>query len=216
MDSNPYSKECTALLIVDPYNDVISDGGKLWLQVQETAVQLNAVNNMRRLLEAARDHEWHIVFVPHHRYVPGDYEGWRFLNPTHARAKVMHPFARGTWGGEFHSDFKPVRGEIVVEEHWFQNGFMNTDLDLQLRTRGVSHVVIEGMRANTCVEGTARHAVELGYHVTLVRDATAASNWPSMEAFDVNAQTFAHTFVVTDTLIKRLGAYPTASVVRGE
>jgi nicotinamidase-related amidase len=39
---------------------------------------------------------------------------------------------------------------------------------------GVTHVIIVGLLANTCIEATARYAQELGYHVTLVRDATAA------------------------------------------
>ena len=54
------------------------------------------------------------------------------------------------------------------------NGFAGTDLDLQLRQHGVRHIVLAGMTAPGCVEGTGRYALELGYSVTLVRDATAA------------------------------------------
>src|SRR5262245_65613311 len=85
-----------------------------------------------------------------------------------------HSFAKGTWGGELHADFAPRDGDIVVREHWGQSGFANTDLDMQLKQYGVSHVVLAGLLANTCIDSTARFAMELGYHVTLVRDPTAA------------------------------------------
>jgi nicotinamidase-related amidase len=85
-----------------------------------------------------------------------------------------HTFAKGSWGGEWHPDFVPQAGDIVVKEHWAQSGFANTDLDFHLKQRGITHVVTVGLLANTCIDSTSRFAKELGYHVTLVRDATAA------------------------------------------
>jgi nicotinamidase-related amidase len=47
--------------------------------------------------------------------------------------------------------------------------------------------------ANTCTETTARYAQELGYHVTLVRDATAAFTKEMMHAaHELNGPTYAH------------------------
>jgi nicotinamidase-related amidase len=45
---------------------------------------------------------------------------------------------------------------------------------MQLKQRGITRVILVGLLANTCTETTGRYAQELGYHVTLVRDATAA------------------------------------------
>ena len=59
--------------------------------------------------------------------------------------------------------------------------------------------------ANTCIEATARYAVELGYHVTLVRDATAAFKPEMMQAaHELNGPTFAHAIVATNELIASL------------
>jgi nicotinamidase-related amidase len=91
------------------------------------------------------------------------------------------------WGGEWHPDFVPQAGDVVVKEHWAQSGFANTDLDFQLKQHGVTHVVAVGMLANTCIESTSRFAMELGYHVTLVRDATAAFSHEMMHAAHVAA-----------------------------
>ena len=116
-----------------------------------------------------------------------------------------HSFARGEWGGEWRPEFAPQAGDIVVKEHWGQSGFANTDLDLRLRQQGVTHVVIVGLLANTCIESTGRFAMELGYHVTLVRDATAAYTREMMHAAHVlNGPTFAHAIVTARELVAAL------------
>ena len=67
----------------------------------------------------------------------------------------------------------PQTGDIVAQEHWCSSGFANTDLDLQLKRHGIRKLIVAGLIAHTCVESTVRFAVELGYDVTLVKDATA-------------------------------------------
>jgi ureidoacrylate peracid hydrolase len=77
-------------------------------------------------------------------------------------------------GRSFRDDFTPLPGEIVAQEHWCSSGFANTDLDLQLKRHGIHKLIVIGLRANTCIDSTVRFAVELGYDVTLVKDATAS------------------------------------------
>jgi nicotinamidase-related amidase len=109
----------------------------------------------------------------HHRYRPGDYETWKYVAPIQKAAWTRKIFEYGTWGGEFRAEFAPQPSEIVVQEHWCSSGFANTDLDLQLKRHGIQRVIVAGLIAHTCVESTVRFAVELGYDVTLVKDATA-------------------------------------------
>jgi ureidoacrylate peracid hydrolase len=61
----------------------------------------------------------------------------------------------------------------VAQEHWCSSGFANTDLDLQLKKHGIQRLIVVGLIEHTCVEATIRFAAELGYEVTLVKDATA-------------------------------------------
>ncbi|WOD14733.1 isochorismatase family protein [Paraburkholderia kirstenboschensis] len=69
----------------------------------------------------------------------------------------------------------------------------------------MTHVVVVGLLANTCIEDTARYATELGFHVTLVRDATAALTREMMHAaHELNGPTYAHAIVTTDELIASL------------
>ncbi|AHH97167.1 hydrolase [Kutzneria viridogrisea] len=61
-------------------------------------------------------------------------------------------------------------GDITVtKRNW--GAFHGTDLDLHLRRRGVSQIVLAGIATSIGVESTARAAHEHGYHVTLVTDA---------------------------------------------
>ena len=109
------------------------------------------------------------------------------------------------WGGDWHPDFAPQAGDVVIAEHWAQSGFANTDLDLQLKQRDISDVILVGLLANTCFESTARYAMELGYRVTLVRDATAAFTLEMMHAADeLNGPTFAHRIPTTAELVQLL------------
>jgi nicotinamidase-related amidase len=63
------------------------------------------------------------------------------------------------------------------------------------------------MIANTCVESTGRFGMELGYHVTLIKDATAAFSHEGMHtAHEVNGPSFAHAILITEDLLALLPA----------
>ena len=72
MASLNFDKEITALLVVDPYNDFISEGGKIWDRIKTVAEANNCIPNMLQILNAARQERLRIFYVMHHRYRPGD------------------------------------------------------------------------------------------------------------------------------------------------
>ncbi len=200
-----YPRERTALLFVDPYNDFLSEGGKIYPRVKEVADENGLLDNLHRVSGAARAAGIQVLIVPHRRWEPGDYEDWDHPNPTQRAIMHRHSFARGEWGGEWHPDFAPQPGDIVVKEHWGQSGFANTDLDFRLKQKGITHVILVGLLANTCIESTGRFAMELGYHVTLVRDATAAFSHDMMHAaHELNGPTFAHAILTAAEVIAAL------------
>jgi nicotinamidase-related amidase len=199
----------TALLFVDPYNDFLAPGGKLWPMVAEVATAVGTLDNLRRATAAARHAGMQIVIVPHHRWSPGELDAWDHPSPYMAGGYQQQIFAVGDWGGEWHPDFAPHPGDLIATEHWVSSGFANTNLDTLLKQKGITHVVLIGLIANTCIESTGKYGVELGYHVTLVRDATAAANAEAMHcAHDINAPTYAHAVITTAELVAALsGAY---------
>ncbi|CAG9182916.1 isochorismatase family cysteine hydrolase [Cupriavidus pampae] len=201
-----YRAERCGLLLVDPYNDFLSHGGKVFPMIEAVANEVGLLDNMRAVVAAVRKAGIQVFYVPHRRWQPGDYENWDHPNPTQVAIEDRHTFAVGTWGGEWHPDFVPRPEDIMIKEHWAQSGFANTDLDFQLKQQGVTHVMVIGLLANTCIESTSRFAMELGYHVTLVRDATAAFSKEMMHAaHELNGPTFAHAILTAAELTATLG-----------
>jgi ureidoacrylate peracid hydrolase len=128
-----FDKNITALLVIDPYNDFISEGGKLWDRLKGVAETNQCVPHMLRVLDAARVAKLRVFYALHRRYRPGDYESWKYIAPIQKAAWSHKTFAYGTWGGEIRGEFTPRADEIVAQEHWCSSGFANTDLDLQLK-----------------------------------------------------------------------------------
>ena len=202
-----YDPSTTAILLVDPYNDFLADGGKLWPRVKAIAEETNLLEHLRVVVAAARARGLKIVFVPHHRWTPGDYVSFDNPSPYQLGSAKAQVFARDSWGGAFHDDFEPQPGDIVAGEHWGSSGFANTDLDFQLKQHSIRRVILIGMIANTCIEATGRFGMELGYHVTLVKDATAAFSPEAMHAaHTINGPTYAHSIVTTEELLAQLSA----------
>jgi nicotinamidase-related amidase len=204
-EMNGYASDRTALLLVDPYNDFLSEGGKLWPRVKAIAAEENLLEHLRQIVTAVRAAKIPVFIVPHHRWEQGDYEDWDHPSPYQLGGAKRQTFAKGSWGGEWHPDFAPQPGDIVVKEHWGSSGFANTDLDLRLKQKRIDRVIVVGLLANTCIESTSRFAFELGYHVTLVKDATAAFTREMMRAaHELNGPTFAHAILTTEELIAAL------------
>jgi len=75
-------------------------------------------------------------------------------------------------------------GDIrVTKRQW--GAFHGTDLDLQLRRRGITKIVLAGIATNIGVESTARQAYELGYELVIVEDLVATFS-ADMQAFAIN------------------------------
>ena len=195
------------MIVIDPYNDFISEGGKIWDHIKSVAEANNCVPNMLRVLNAGRNAGLRVFYAVHHRYRPGDYETWKYIAPIQKRGLKSKVFEDGTWGGEIRSEFKPQAGDIVAQEHWCSSGFANTDLDLQLKKHGIHQLIVIGLIAHTCVESTVRYAAELGYEVVVVKDATADYSDREMHAaLEVNIPNYAGALVTTEEIVTSISS----------
>jgi nicotinamidase-related amidase len=203
--TNTYDRKTTALLCIDFYNDFLSEEGKLWPWVKDMAKEVNLLDNLHTIVGTARELGLTVCHVPHHRWQPGDYVNWKYPSPYQLGAVERQIFAKNSWGGTFHDDFQVQAGDIVATEHWGSSGFPHTDLDHQLKRNGKEKIILIGLLANTCLEATGRVGMELGYHVTLVRDATAARSPEAMHAaLNIDGPTYAHAILTTAELVAAL------------
>jgi nicotinamidase-related amidase len=202
-----YQSEMTALLVIDPYNDFISEGGKVWERLKNVAEANQCIPHMLQVLTAARQAHIRVFYALHRRYRPGDYETWKYIAPIQKAAWSRKTFEYGTWGGEIRREFEPEPGDVIASEHWGSSGFANTDLDLQLKRRGIEKLIVVGLIAHTCVEATVRYAVELGYEVTMVKDATTSYSEEHMHAaLDLNIPNYASAMVTAQKMVDALSS----------
>ena len=147
-----YDPKITALLCIDLYNDFLSEGSKLFPWVKDIAEENNMHENLRTIVDAARDAGITVDHVPHHRWEPGDYEDWKYPSPYQLGAAKRQAFAKDTWGGTFHDHVQVKPGDVVATEHWASSGFPNTDLEHKLKRYGKEKIICVGLLANTCLE----------------------------------------------------------------
>lgn len=147
----------TALVTID-----LQEGIVLGFNGQEV------VNNSKKLVELFRENNGFIAFVN-----VDFYDGKDMLNPktdndvtTNIRPKGWAKLVDELDVKE--SDYK------VTKRQW--GAFFGTDLDLELRRRGIDTIVLCGISTNIGVESTARQAYERGYNQIFIEDAMKAEN----------------------------------------
>ena len=96
---------------------------------------------------------------------------------------IEGPVPGADWA-DFPEELGTGGGEIVVTKRQW-GAFYGTELDLQLRRRGITTIVLAGIATNLGVESTARDAWERGYHLVFVEDAMATFT-PEMHGFATN------------------------------
>ena len=79
----------------------------------------------------------------------------------------------GTWGWNYYGDVRPRDGDCEIIKHRY-DAFIDTDLDLVLRSRGIRTLIVCGVTTNVCVESTTRHAFFLDYYCVVPGDCVAA------------------------------------------
>ena len=200
-----YERARTGLVLIDPYNEFLADAGKVWQLVREVADSVELHRHLGEVLGAVRAAGIQVFVAPHRRWRPGDFDNWKHLTAGQRAIQRDQMLADGSWGAQWHPELGPKPGDVVAHEHWVSGGFANTDLDFQLKQHGVEKIILVGLVAHTCVESTGRFGAELGYHVTLVKDATAAGSAEAMHAaHNITGPTFAHSIVSTRELLAAL------------
>src|SRR5579862_9465002 len=139
-----------ALLIVDIQNDYFPGGAHPLHEPEAAAAAARAA------LDRFRTAGEHVVHVQH---------VWEGPDAT-----FMRP---GTPGVEINAAVAPRAGEPVIRKE-APNAFLGTEVERELRERGVDELVVCGMMTSMCVDATVRAASDLGFRVTVVHDACAA------------------------------------------
>lgn len=162
----------TALVVVDVQTDFAAPDGLIGGYGADMSTIEPAVDRIETLIAAARAAGATVAFL---RVVTRPETDSPALVTLYERRGMAggHGICRAEGGGADYYRVAPQPGEIEVEKLMF-NGFHATDLDDQLRARGIDTLVMTGISTDCCVDQTARDAFHRGYHVFVVSDACAA------------------------------------------
>jgi nicotinamidase-related amidase len=201
MTTTTYPTDVSALVLVDVLNDFLAKDGKINSRIQDQIEQVGFIANMIRLLSGARAAGLQIVYAPHglHEH---SFDDVKYVPLRMQGAMENHIFWEGEYGSDFYEPFRPQNGDIVASRHRTFNAFMGTDLDAQLKARGIEKLILAGLTSQTCVEGTRRHATEAGYHLTFLKDAVAEFTPDAHRAaIDISYPTFGHEVLTVDEFL---------------
>ena len=207
----------TALVVIDPQNDVLSEKGVSWDLLGESVKENNTVENIARLFKAAKDRDFGVFISPHYLY-PHD-QAWQFGGAVERMMLEGKEFWRPSSlsldgfsgsGADWLERYKPFIEDgktVVVSPHKVYSPKCN-DLVLQLRKRRINKVILAGMMANLCVETHLRELLEQGFEIAVVKDATAAARHPKLgdgyKAATINYGFLANAVLTTDEAVKAM------------
>jgi nicotinamidase-related amidase len=91
-------------------------------------------------------------------------------DPNHLLSEKEDPQGR-----EIVAELKPQSRDIVFQKRR-PDGFVGTDFDLMLRSRGIGTILIGGVATEGGIEGTARTGRNLGYEMVILKDCVGSRN----------------------------------------
>jgi len=154
----------TAVVVIDLARDfvlpggVIADAGGPDYQTRAQSI----VPGLAQLLEAARSAGVLVVYATD-AHTPGDPELKKW--PPHAM--------KGTWQAEIVEELKPRPGDLVIEKTTY-SPFASSNLEEELRRRGIERLVITGLHTDCCARHTSGDAFQKGFDLVWVSDALQA------------------------------------------
>lgn len=169
----------TAVVLIEFQNDFCKEGGKLYPVVKEELARQNTLASAVKLLEGARQKGALIIHCPF-VYDPQWVDACGVCGIVAAAAE-SGAFLAGRRGVEIIDELRPREDEVVLDGKRALSAFSHTRLEEILKSKSIRNVVLAGFLSNVCVESTARSAYDRGYHVLVVRDATASASRANQE-----------------------------------
>ena len=179
----------SAVILVDMQNAFASKGGMLDLAGRDISGAPEVVRAIRAILDAARPAGMPIVYLQMGYQADLSDSGGPATPNWHKELGIRMMNCRpelkgklvtiGSWDFEIVNELNPQSGDVVIVKKRY-SGFAGTNLDAELRQRGIRYLFFTGIATNVCVESTLRDAFFLDYWPVLITNAAMAAGSAAM------------------------------------
>jgi nicotinamidase-related amidase len=183
ISAEPYPLEleprATALLMIDMQRDFVEPGGFGEMLGNDVSLLRSTIEPCRKVLEAARRAGITIIHTREgHRpdlsdAPPSKLRRGKLETGIGDPGPMGRVLVRGEHGHDIIPELYPIAGEPVVDKPG-KGAFYDTDLDLILKNRGISTLIVCGVTTEVCVNTTVREANDRGYECVVLKDCVGS------------------------------------------